>query len=139
VTIKKKKTIPQKGGRPPVEIDEAKKRLIRGLLSHGETPARVAEMVGVSEPTLRKYCADDIESAFSHTYNRIAMNLAQRAMSDSKDAVPAAIFWLKTRARWRETGDEQKTQPIVYSFSAPLIEGESVEQWLEKRRAEREQ
>jgi hypothetical protein len=33
----------------------------------------------------------------------LAENLFRKATGDGREAVIAAIFWLKTRARWKET------------------------------------
>ncbi len=33
----------------------------------------------------------------------MAENLYRKATGDGREAVTAAIFWLKTRARWKET------------------------------------
>jgi len=34
---------------------------------------------------------------------KVAENLYRKATGDGREAVTAAIFWLKTRARWKET------------------------------------
>lgn len=125
---------PAQRGRPPKDFTDREKRLVVELLSHGETPGSVAKMCGVSENTIRKYCPEEIRFGYAETYAKIAKNLAQRAMSDSKEAIPAAIFWLKTRARWREKVEE--TLPNVYIYSSPRVEGESIEEWLEKHKPE---
>jgi hypothetical protein len=39
----------------------------------------------------------------------VAEILFRKATSDGKDSVTAAIFWLKTRGRWKETSVQEHT------------------------------
>ncbi|MBA3520100.1 MAG: hypothetical protein H0T75_21230 [Rhizobiales bacterium] len=56
---------------------------------------------GVSDTDIAKVLDIDAETLRLH-YCR-AENLYRKATGDGCEAVTAAIFWLKTRARWKET------------------------------------
>ena len=48
---------------------------------------------------------------------RVSESLYRQALGDGRQAVTASIFWLKTRARWKEThaGDQQagRFEPVI--------------------------
>lgn len=62
----------------------------------------IARVIGVSGPTLRKHYRDELDDGVAQANRSVAQSLYMRATGDGRDAVPACIFWLKTRARWRE-------------------------------------
>jgi hypothetical protein len=41
----------------------------------------------------------------------VAENLYRKATGDGREAVTAAIFWLKTRAHWKETSVHEVSGP----------------------------
>ena len=54
---------------------------------------------------------------------RVAENLYRKATGEGREAVTAAIFWLKTRARWTETSVHEHTgnpdRPIIVYTGVP--------------------
>jgi hypothetical protein len=57
--------------------------------------------------TLREHFADELDNGEAKVAARVAGNLVTIASSGThKSAVTAAIFWLKTRRRWREPEPE---------------------------------
>jgi hypothetical protein len=46
---------------------------------------------------------DELEGGQIRANVRVAENLFRKATGDGREAVTAAIFWLKARARWKET------------------------------------
>lgn len=79
--------------------DESR-RLVRTLSGIGVPQKMISVQVGIDEKTLRKYYEDDIDVGQSKATSQIAKRLYDIAMSDSKEALTACIFWLKCRARW---------------------------------------
>lgn len=66
----------------------------------------MARVMKISEPTLRKHYEAELAGAKSILNSAVANNLFRIATSpDHKGAVTAAIFWMKTRAKWKETVD----------------------------------
>ena len=84
----------------------------------------------LSERTLRVAFRGELENGKSKANAMVAQTLFRRA-TDAKGgpgAVTAAIFWLKTQARWKETtpsdkDDEDDTPPESKSFTYNVIDG----------------
>jgi hypothetical protein len=64
--------------------------------------AHIAGVVGVSPKTLRKHYRGELDHGHVKANAKVAENLFRKATGDGREAVIAAIFWLKTRAGWRE-------------------------------------
>lgn len=57
-------------------------------------------MVGVrSEKTLRKYFREELDRGVPEANYKVASSLYKRATGND---TPAAIFWLKSRAGWKD-------------------------------------
>lgn len=56
----------------------------------------------ISRYTLFKHFRKEIDSGELIANTKVAQNLFKIATGDSRNAVTAAIFWLKTRAHWKE-------------------------------------
>ena len=57
----------------------------------------------ISEPTLRSAFRADLDSGKARATALVAQSLFKKATGEGKGAVAAAIFWLKTQARWNES------------------------------------
>ena len=90
-------------GRHPHAPDEKSKKQVATMTGFGLTQAQIAAIVGISEDTLQKYYQEEIEKGVARANMQVANNLFSIATSKGSGAVAAAIFWMKTRARWRET------------------------------------
>ncbi len=53
--------------------------------------------------TLRKYFTEELETAEAMANTKVAAALFKNCMEGN---VAAQIFWMKSRARWRETGPD---------------------------------
>ena len=53
--------------------------------------------------TLRKHYRGELDHGHVKANAKVAENLYRKATGDGREAVIAAIFWLKTRAGWKET------------------------------------
>lgn len=70
------------------------------VLVAGGTPKRtIAKALGIAQDTLRKYYPDELEMGAEMANARVVRRLFRLIEQGS---TPAAIFWLKTRAGWRE-------------------------------------
>ena len=75
-------------------------------LTHKQIAKQVNFPAGISEPTLRKHFAEELENGQSRMMMMIGRNLASIAADKSHPkSVTAAIFFLKARAGWRDGGE----------------------------------
>lgn len=77
----------------------------------GLTHQQIADLISIDEKTLVKHYGAELKQAHSKAVVNIANNLYKRACGDSKEAVTAAIFWLKTRGGWKETQAIEHSSP----------------------------
>ena len=98
---------PQKAHEP---TDQTRKT-VEAMTAYGIPQAEIARVIGVSIVTMRKYYRDEIDTAAAKANARVAERLYKTAISDGREGVTAAIFWLKTRAGWRETNRTEVTGP----------------------------
>lgn len=89
-------------GRPTFEPTAAQRRTVKAMAAYGIPHVAIAEVVGVSGPTLRKRFRLELDTAEAEANAKVAECLFRRATGDGPQSVTAAIFWLKCRAGWRE-------------------------------------
>ena len=94
--------------------------LIRNLAGIGVPVKMIASQIGIDDKTLRKYYDEDIDIGQAKATTEVAKRLYDIAMSDSKEALTACIFWLKCRARW-STLDGPEVQVNVQNNSITAI------------------
>jgi hypothetical protein len=63
---------------------------------------RRSASIGISKPTLERHYRQELDWGEVEANAKVAESLYRKATSDGSQAVTAAIFWLKTRARWKE-------------------------------------
>ena len=73
------------------------------MAGFGIPAADIGASIGISEPTLRKYYADELRLGHVKANAAVAQSLFKKATGDGSQAVTAAIFWAKTRMGWKET------------------------------------
>jgi hypothetical protein len=91
--------------------------MIRIMKAGGLTNIDIAGVLGVTEKTLVKACADEIKSGKSDVDSRIIGSLVKNALAGN---VTAQIFYLKTRCGWREV------QEVEHSGKRPVIVYEEI-------------
>ncbi len=89
----------QKAHKPTPEI----RRQVETLVGFGMPQPDIARMVGIGLMTLHKYYREELDAGEGKANAQVANSLFKMATSGN---VAAAIFWMKTRARWRETAQE---------------------------------
>ena len=72
------------------------------MTSRGTTQSMAANALGIEEKCLRRHYRDELDTGTVQADMAAAGNLFRIATSEGPGAVTAAIFWLKTRAGWRE-------------------------------------
>ena len=77
----------------------------------------IARVLGIDPKTLRKYYREELDTGHVKANAKVAESLFRKATSDHRQSVTAAIFWLKTRAGWKETSVHEvnaqaRTEPM---------------------------
>ncbi|RWN61646.1 hypothetical protein [Mesorhizobium sp.] len=89
---------------PDIEAPLENRRLssrVEALAGFGLSTADIACVLATDEQDLKAIYAHELESGAIKANARVAESLYRK--SEGREAVTAAIFWLKTRARWKET------------------------------------
>ena len=87
-------------GRRAHNPDPTSRRQVEAMAAYGIPEIDIAQVVGVDPKTLRKHYRDELDMGETKANAQVAGFLFNAARSGN---VTAQIFWLKTRARWRET------------------------------------
>lgn len=87
--------------RPRLEPTEEQRRRVKSLSAYGIKQEHIAQMMGIRSPkTLRKHFRVELTRGAIEADAQVGQTLYQMATSGKHPA--ATIFWLKTRAGWRE-------------------------------------
>ena len=78
---------------------EEQRKLVQTMAAAGIQSEAICLVIGVSGKTLRKHYRAELDTAVTHDNAMVASSLYMKAI---KGNVVARIFWLKTRAGWKE-------------------------------------
>ena len=92
-------------GRRAHKPDAAHRRQVEAMAAYGIPADDISRVVGIDPKTLRKHYRDELDLGETKANAQVAGFLFNSARNGN---VTAQIFWLKTRARWRETPVELK-------------------------------
>jgi len=105
--------------RKPFVVNDAMREKVRHLAGLGVPQDDIARIVKCSPKTLRKRCRDDLDCGAAEANAIVSGCLFAAAKGGN---IAAQIFWLKSRARWRERaapdhraagGDAEANSPVV--------------------------
>src|ERR1700752_2396428 len=100
-------------------VSEAVREKVRHLAGVGVRQDDIARIIGCAPKTLRKRCRDDLDRGVAEANAMVSGSLFAAAKGGN---VTAQIFWLKTRAHWRENAarsdaasgsDAEGSSPVV--------------------------
>ena len=100
-------------------FNEVAREKVRHLAGVGVRQDDIAKIIGCAPKTLRKRCRDDLDRGVAEANAMVSGYLFANAKAGN---VAAQIFWLKTRAHWRERampdnlapgGDAEPSPPVV--------------------------
>src|SRR6266513_5043409 len=80
-------------------MNDAMRERVRYLAGVGLPQDDIAKIIGCAPKTLRKRCRDDLDRGIAEANATMCGFLFAAAKAGN---IPAIIFWLKTRAHWRE-------------------------------------
>ena len=104
-------------GRPPYQpTDEARER-VEQLAAAGIRDEDIALYLGITRPTLNKYYKGELKIGTIKANAVIANTLYKQAKEGN---TTAAIFWLKTRAGWRETQKVEMSADVKAELSGKI-------------------
>ena len=92
-------------GRRAHKPDPAQRRQVEAMAAYGIPEANIARVLTVDPKTLRKHYREELDLGETKANAQVAGYLFNAAKNGN---VTAQIFWLKTRAKWRETPLEVK-------------------------------
>jgi hypothetical protein len=90
-------------GRRAHRPDPRSRRQVEAMAAYGVPEADIATVIAIDPKTLRKHYRQELDTGAIKANSKIAESLYRKALGDGSQSVTAAIFWLKTRARWKET------------------------------------
>jgi len=124
-------------GNQPFVVDDKDRQQVERMVGFGITQEQIAKIMGIAESTLKKYFADELENGVSRVNSAVAQNLFSIATSREQGSVAAAIFWMKTRGRWRETnhhvhsGDDKEPPITIASVDLKALSDAEISQMQE--------
>ena len=91
---------------------DASRKQIEALASFGVPRDEIAKVAGICPNTLVRHYGETLDIAATKANSLVAQSLFNRAVKgDGSAATSAAIFWLRTRAGWREKDVHEITGP----------------------------
>jgi hypothetical protein len=113
------------------------------MAGYGVPETDIARVVGIDAKTLRKHYRDELDTGHIKATAKVAEFVFRKATTEGSQAVTAAIFWMKSRAGWKETslhevsgrdgaaievakhGDRQVARAILQILSSARLEDEA--------------
>jgi hypothetical protein len=80
--------------------DATTRAQVAALKSYGHTNKEIGRFLSICDDTLNFHYSNELATAVIHANAEVARRLFNRATK--KDDLTAQIFWLKTRAGWRD-------------------------------------
>jgi len=93
-----------KGGRPPHLPDATTRNKVFMLSTVGTRHEDIATVLSISADTLTKYYHDELAKGRIEANASVAETLFKQAKEGNTTAM---IFWLKSRAKWKETSQHE--------------------------------
>jgi hypothetical protein len=87
-------------GRRAHKPDPSQRKQVEAMAAYGIPESAISQAIGIDPKTLRKCYREELDLGETKANAQVAGFLFTAARNGN---VTAQIFWLKTRARWRET------------------------------------
>ena len=102
---------------PAHKPTDDQRHIVEVLVAGGTPKTTIAKALGIGMKTLQRHYADELESGLELANAKVVRRLFRLIEQGS---TPATIFWLKTRAGWKEGQTveiEQKQEQQAYDFT----------------------
>jgi hypothetical protein len=120
-------------GRRAHKPDPTQRRQVEAMAAYGIPEPDISRVVGIDPKTLRKHYRDELDMGETKANAQVAGFLFNSAKSGN---VTAQIFWLKTRAKWRETPVELKHSGSIATRDLSQVSDEDLWVMISKLDAE---
>lgn len=87
------------------EPNPEQRRQVKILAALGTPQCDIALVIGVSEPTLRRACKQELKVGKVEANIKVRQTLFRMATDEKRPNVAAAIFWAKVHMGWTEKPD----------------------------------
>src|SRR4026209_2979505 len=104
--------------------DPAQRKQVETLAAYGIPAEDIARGVSIDPKKLRKHYRDELDLGETKANAQVAGFLFNSARNGN---VSAQIFWLKTRAGWKETPSEHRHLAAVGTFDVREMSDEALE------------
>ena len=134
MTTKKERHKPN----PPYEPTPETRAQVEALTGFGIRQDEICKFLGITKPTLHKYFRKEIDTSVVKANAAVARSLHKQATEGN---VAAAIFWLKSRAGWREKHEVEVSGPgggPIQTLDATKLSDATLKELLSVRRTETE-
>lgn len=112
---------PKSGKTKPHQPTDKTRAEVGALVSFGNTQEQIADHLEIHSETLRIHYRDELDNSVVRANAKVAAKLFRKATEG--DDLSAMIFWLKTRAKWREKDEEGVTnKKLVEMLIDKLVE-----------------
>ena len=101
------------------------------MAGYGVPEADIACVLDLDPKTLRKHYRSELDKGHIKATTKVAENLYRKAIGEGREAVTAAIFWLKTRAGWKETVVQESSAVVRYVVRLPEPVAD-IDEWLRR-------
>jgi hypothetical protein len=85
-------------------------RQVEAMPGYGIPAEDIATALGIERWVLGRDYRKELDGAAIKANAKVAESLFRKATGEGREAVTAAIFWLKTRAGWKETSVHELRQ-----------------------------
>jgi hypothetical protein len=109
-------------GRPAHRPTEQVRTLVRRLSGLGLGVDDIGVVAELSRPTIGKYYHDALERGRVEANAAVAQALFKAATRQHNPSIPAAMFWLRNRAGWKESvapGEAGAVHTLAIEFVGP--------------------
>ena len=89
--------------RKKFEVTDKDRHTVKALASYGIPQVDIGKVIGCSHVRLRRCFAAELETAEAQANAKVAETLFSNAINPDPRYQASRFFWLKTRAKWRET------------------------------------
>src|SRR5262245_13594749 len=102
-------------GRRAHQPDPAQRRQVEAMAAYGIPEIDIARVIGIDPKTLRKCYREELDLGTTKANAQVAGFLFNSAKNGN---VTAQIFWLKTRARWKEAPAALRHSGAIGTYDA---------------------
>ena len=115
---------------PKHKPTDQQRKIVKAMSAYGIPQDDIAKVIGIHDETLRIHYRHELDVANAEACAKVAENLFRKAIGDGRESVTAAIFWMKTRGRWKETSGVELTGkdggPVTFVLGVPRLPGDPV-------------